>query len=82
VFVRSKRIQVQDLASPLHESVALGMMRMRPEYLASDRSDHSVGADLQVREAPDEEDDDENEQDKDYEENETDEEDDEDGYSV
>jgi hypothetical protein len=58
------------------------MRRIRPEYLAPDRSDHWVGADVQVREAPDEEEDDEDRRDKDNEENEADEEDDEDGYSV
>jgi hypothetical protein len=43
------------------------------------RADYSVGANVQVREAPDEEDDDEDESDKDNEENDADEED---GYSV
>ena len=57
------------------------MRRMHSEYLHADRSDHSVGTDVQVREAPDERDDDEDERDKDHDENETDEEDDEDGYS-
>jgi|KBSMisStandDraft_5_1062788.scaffolds.fasta_scaffold2135769_1 hypothetical protein len=58
---------------------------MRPQYRDSHRSDYSAGANVQVREAPDEEDDDEDEpdnDDKDNEENEADEENDEGGYSV
>lgn len=51
------------------------MSRMRPEYLDPDPSDHSVGADVLVREEPDEEEDEE----KDGEEKEDEEEDD--GYS-
>jgi hypothetical protein len=66
--------------SPLYEGVPLGIMSRSPEYLDSDRSDHSGGTEIQVRDAPDEEDDDD-EQDKDNDENEADEEDDEDGYS-
>ena len=55
-------------------------MSRSPEYLDSDRSDHSGGTEIQVRDAPDEEDDDD-ERDKDNDENEANEEDDEDGYS-
>ena len=66
----------------MYEGVPLGMRRMRPPCRDSHRSDYSVGANVQVREAPDEEDDDEDEPDKDNEENEADEEGDEDGYWV
>jgi hypothetical protein len=50
----------------------------------SDPSDRLVGANVQVREAPDEEDDEDepDKDDKDNEENEADEDDDEGGYSV
>jgi hypothetical protein len=71
-------LDVQRLASELCEGVALGMMRTRPEYLPSDCF-HSAGAGLEVREAPDEEDDDEDERDE--EDNDAEEQDDADGYS-
>ena len=54
---------------------------MRPKYPESDRSDYLVGTDVQVREAPDEEDDDEDERDGENEDDDAEEEDNEDGYS-
>jgi hypothetical protein len=51
------------------------MSRIRPEYLGSDASDHSVGAEVLVREEPDEEEDEEDEQEEDNDE------DDDEGYS-
>jgi hypothetical protein len=51
------------------------MSRVRPEYFGSDASDHSAGADVVVREEPDEEEEEEDQEDNDNEEGEDD------GYS-
>lgn len=53
------------------------MSRVRPEYLAPNSSDRSIGADARVREEPNEE---EDEDDNDHHDEDDDEEDD-DGYS-
>jgi hypothetical protein len=58
------------------QGVPLGMSRICPEYLGRESSDHSVGADVLVREEPDEDEDEE-----DQEENDSDEEHSDEGYS-
>ena len=46
------------------EAYHLGMSRIHPESPGSDPSDHSVAAEVRVREAPEEEEDDEDEEDE------------------
>lgn len=59
------------------ESRGVRLHMKHPEYLDADSSDHSIGADVRVREEPDEE---EDEEDNDHHDEDDDEEDD-DGYS-
>jgi hypothetical protein len=57
------------------------MSRMRPQCLVADRSDHSVSADVLLRQEPDEEEDEEEDEGDRKEDDEDDEYEDDDGYS-
>jgi hypothetical protein len=61
------------------QGVRLHMSRIRPEYLAPDSSDRSIGADVRVREEPD--DDEEDDEDENDHPDEDEDEEKDDGYS-
>ena len=68
------------LRLPMGHGVPLGMRRIGPENLHADPSDHSVAADVLLRQEPDEEEDEEEDEDDGKEDDDDDDQED-DGYS-